>query len=244
MIGIIGGSGLEKISDQASQIDIKTPYGIVPVQVLSLENTEIVFLSRHGLNHTIPPHKINYKANIWALKMMNVSNIIATAAVGSLRSDLAPGMFGIVSQFIDFTKNRESTFFDHFSDAIQHTDMTFPYSESINTILDSILTHEKLPFQGNLTLVVTEGPRFETSAEIRAYSLLGAEIVGMTGYPEVALARELSMEYSTLAVCTNFAAGIKKQKLSHQEVLETMEQSFDTVKLILKKAIHVLKDLN
>jgi 5'-methylthioadenosine phosphorylase len=242
MIGIIGGSGLEKISDHHESREIITPYGAVPLQIITINKKEVVFLSRHSINHTIAPHMINYKANAWALKSLSVSHIIATAAVGSLRLDMPPGTFGIVNQFIDFTKNRQNTFFDNFKDGIKHIDMTNPYSTVLNSQIQVILKKENYPYQENLTLAVTEGPRFETSAEIKAYAILGADIVGMTGYPEVSLARELSMEYACLAICTNFAAGIKNQELSHQEVIENVSLSFEKVKIILTNLIGILKD--
>jgi 5'-methylthioadenosine phosphorylase len=243
MLAIIGGSGLEKISENTRQREIETPYGIVPLQIISLERTEAVFLSRHGYDHTIMPHKINYKANMWALKSMSVTHIIATAAVGSLRLDLKPSMFGIVNQFIDFTKNRQNTYLDSFKEGVKHIDMSNPYSEILNKLLNETIVKENYLFKNNLTLVVTEGPRFETSAEIKAFSILGGDIVGMTGYPEVSLAKELTMEYSCLAICTNFAAGITNHKLCHDEVIENVQLSFEKVKTILSKTCNKLKDI-
>jgi 5'-methylthioadenosine phosphorylase len=242
MLGIIGGSGLENISPKNESRDIKTPYGIVPIQIITLGGTKAVFLSRHGYDHSIAPHQINYLANIWALHAMECTHIIATAAVGSLTLDLKPGMFGIADQFIDFTKNRQSTYLNTFKEGIKHIDMTCPYSEKLNKILESTMNEEHYSYKNKLTLIVTEGPRFETSAEIKAYSILGGDIVGMTGYPEVSLARELSMEYSCLAICTNYAAGITKQKLTHEEVIENVQRSFEKVKIIVSKTSSFLKD--
>jgi 5'-methylthioadenosine phosphorylase len=244
MLGIIGGSGLENISLDHQEKIVLTPYGKVPIQLILIGEVQVVFLSRHGYDHSIAPHQINYLANIWALHSLSVTHIIATAAVGSLRLDFKPGMFGIVNQFIEFTKNRQNTFLTSFIDGIKHIDMTFPYSEKLNSLLEISIIEEKLPYKKDLTLVVTEGPRFETSAEIKAFSLLGGDIVGMTGYPEVSLARELSIEYSCLAINTNFAAGITKFKLSHEEVINNMAKSITNVKTILSKTCVKLKDSN
>lgn len=243
MLSIIGGSGLEKIGLPLKQEEISTPFGLVPIQTIQLEDTPVIFLSRHGKDHTIAPHQINYKANIWALHSLSVTHILATAAVGSLREDFPPGSFGIVSQFLDFTKSRNSTYFDHFKDGINHIDMTQPYSSWLNKKLETILIEKKLPHQKDLTLVVTEGPRFETSAEIKAYSILGGDIVGMTGYPEISLARELGIEYSCLAISTNFAAGIKEQKLSHEEVIHNIKLSFEKAKEVLISLTRSMKDM-
>lgn len=242
MLGIIGGSGLEKIGLENQDKVITTPYGKVPIQLMILDKTHVVFLSRHGYDHALAPHQINYLANIWALHSLSVTHIIATAAVGSLRLDFKPGMFGIVNQFIDFTKNRQNTFLTSFKDGIKHIDMTNPYSDKLNSLLESSIIEENIPYKKDLTLVVTEGPRFETSAEIKAFSLLGGDIVGMTGYPEVSLARELSIEYSCLAISTNFAAGLTNRKLSHEEVIENVTKSFNQVKTILYKTCMKLKD--
>ena len=229
MICIIGGSGLETIGKSRNQKVVKTPFGETTVETLSVNNKEFLFLSRHGKNHQTPPHKINYRANIWALKECNVKQILATAAVGSLKLSFKPGMFGIVSQFIDFTKNRESTFFDSFEKGLQHTDMSNPYSEQMNLLLEEAFLKFKYPFDTNLVLVVTEGPRFESSAEIKAYTVLGGDVIGMTGYPEVALANELSIPYSCMAICSNFAAGITNQPLSHEEVIHTIDQLKESI---------------
>jgi len=237
MICIIGGSGLETIGKPLNQKVVDTPYGDVTIETLSVKNKDFIFLSRHGSNHQTPPHKINYRANIWALKKCNVKQILATAAVGSLKLSFKPGMFGLVSQFMDFTKNRESTFFDSFEKGLQHTDMSTPYSQNMNLLLERALLKFSLPYESNLVMVVTEGPRFETSAEIKAFTILGGDIIGMTGYPEVALANELSIPYSCLAICSNFAAGIINKPLSHEEVILTIQQSKENIKSILAHTV-------
>src|SRR5690625_2071855 len=159
---------------------VTTPYGDVTVRVGSFEGHEIAFLARHGTGHSIPPHRINYRANIWALKSLGVQRIAATGAVGSLNPDYQPGSFVIVDQFLDWTKGRPSTFFDGDRHGVVHVDVTDPYCPEVRqAFLD---TGASLGYTLHPTGVylTTEGPRFETAAEIRAFRMLGADVVGMT----------------------------------------------------------------
>lgn len=223
-LGIIGGSGLYSLGESREEIKVSTKFGSVKLRTFSIKEMDIFFLPRHGEKHEIPPHKINFKANILAFKECGVKDIISTSAVGSLRYDFRPGMFGTCYQFIDFTKDRDSTYFDSFKSGIGHTDMTEPYSKKLNDIIEKGFIKNKIDYMKNLTMVVTEGPRFETKAEIKAFSILGGEIVGMTGYPEVVLAKELNIEYAVIAICTNYAAGISPNPLSHEEVIDMMNK--------------------
>jgi 5'-methylthioadenosine phosphorylase len=232
-IGIIGGSGLYQLSPTTKPMELTNDYGVVVLNQFLLEGKEVYFLPRHGPNHFIPPHKINYRANLRAFKDINVDCIISTSAVGSIKDTFKPGMFGYFEQFIDFTKKRFDTYADSFEDGICHPDMTNPYDPDLNHQLDDILQQNNIPFEASLTLVVTEGPRFESPAEIRAFKLLGGDAVGMTGYPEVALAKELGIPFCGLAISTNFAAGVSKTPLSHEEVVEQMKISSETLKIIL-----------
>ncbi len=224
-IGIIGGSGLYELAGNAQEHSVETPYGIAYVFKSTFTGVDVFFLPRHGKSHHLPPHKINFRANIFALKSMGSQCILSTAAVGSLKESFYPGKFGFVGQFIDHTKNRDDTYFENFTEKIQHTDMTSPYDENINKLLIKVFSELQTPFEGPLTMIVTQGPRFESSAEIKAFKMWGAEIVGMTGYPEVALANELGIPFATLAISTNYAAGISDQPLTHEEVVNQMEKS-------------------
>jgi 5'-methylthioadenosine phosphorylase len=233
-LGIIGGSGLYALGEIKKSLNIETEFGVAAIELIDIDGDEVYFLPRHGKGHTIAPHLINYRANISALKKCGVGYIVATSAVGSMKLDFRPSMFGICSQFIDFTKRRESTFFDDFKSGIRHTDMTEPYSKELNKVIEESFVQNNENYVKDLTMVITEGPRFETKAEIRAFSLLGGEIVGMTGYPEVALSREIDIQYSAIAVCTNYAAGISNNPLSHREVIEIMNNAFPRLKNVLK----------
>ncbi len=223
-IAIIGGSGFYSVPGctLVEKRPVATKYGDVTLFIYrNRDGLEFAFLPRHGEGHTCPPHRINYRANIMALKQAGVESIIAVASVGSLRAHIRPGEFVVLDQFIDFTKSRPSTFFDQ--GEVVHVDMTEPFCESLRRCVIAakpagLKIHEKG------TYVCAEGPRFETSAEIRAYSAMGGDVVGMTLVPEVVLARELGMCYVGIAVATNYAAGISK-KVSHEEVLAAMEKA-------------------
>jgi 5'-methylthioadenosine phosphorylase len=233
-IGIIGGSGLYQMNASSSKIEFSNSYGNVFLNHFLINNKEVFFLPRHGPNHHIPPHQINYRANLLSLKEAGVECIISTSAVGSLKASFKPGMFGYFDQFIDFTKKRLDTYADSFENGISHPDMTQPYDPELNSLLTAILNRFSIPHLASLTLVVTEGPRFESPAEIKAYQLLGGDAVGMTGYPEVALAKELDIPFCGLAISTNYAAGVSKSPLSHQEVSEQMQVSLSTLIKVLE----------
>lgn len=215
MIGIIGGSGVYEITkkaDSCSEKLVKTDYGEVNVSILEIFSKKVAFIPRHSQNHSIPPHKINYRANIDALREVGVTQIIATNSVGSMNIDMAPGSFVIPDDFLDFSQNRIKTFYE---DKVIHIDVTEPYCPTLRDVLaksgDVILGG---------TYVCTEGPRFETPAEIKMFKMLGGDVVGMTGVPEVTLARERGICYNSICVVSNYAAGISPNNLTIDEVFE------------------------
>lgn len=200
-------------------------------------------MSRHGKGHTVPPHRVNYRANIWTLKELGVRKIIATAAVGSLSSQYKLGDIVLLNQFLDFTKSRPQTFYEGGEDGVLHVDMTEPYCKSVQgTILRAA---EKgvspITVKDGATYVCTEGPRFETPAEIKMYQLLGGELVGMTSVPEVTLAKELGMCYASIGMVTNEAAGIADHPLTHAEVIESMKAAGKTVAQLIQETFRILR---
>jgi len=208
---IIGGSGLDQLSlmDVQHRSVVRTPFGD-PSGILiegKIYDKSFLFLPRHGTGHTIPPHKINYRANIWALKHAGVKQIIAFAAVGSIRSDFPPGSIVIPDQVIDYTWGREHTFFDGLVDNLHHIDFTTPYSASLRKRLSRAAIKSKTEVFNGSVYGVTQGPRLETAAEIDRLENDGIDIVGMTGMPEAALARELEIDYACIAIVVNAAAG-------------------------------------
>ncbi len=241
---MIGGTGLEAVAllDLRTE-SIATPHGKVTVEIGRFEahDEPIVFMSRHGKGHTVPPHLVNYRANIWALKELGVRKIIATAAVGSLSSRLQLGDIVLLDQFLDFTKSRPQTFYEGGGQGVLHVDMTEPYCRSVQAVIREAGESIGVPLQGGAAYVCTEGPRFETPAEIRMYQILGGECVGMTSVPEVVLARECGMCYATIAMVTNEAAGIADHPLTHQEVVESLQAAGKKAAGLIQETFRILR---
>lgn len=211
MLGIIGGSGLNRIADlvQVRRESVTTPYG-EPSAALTfgrLGNAEVVFLARHGDGHTIAPHRINYRANIHALQALGAREIVAVATVGGIRDDLAPGELLVPDQIIDYTHGREATFFDGVVQPLEHIDFTRPFCEPLRRRLLQAGADAGESLCDGGVYGATQGPRLETAAEIGRMARDGADVVGMTGMPEAALAREMKLCYAMLAVVVNVAAG-------------------------------------
>ncbi|HHT27036.1 MAG TPA: S-methyl-5'-thioinosine phosphorylase [Firmicutes bacterium] len=238
-LAIIGGTGVkrEQLLSEVKDKTIRTPFGEAHVLEGRVGATDVLFLSRHGAGHKLPPHAINYRANIWALREMGCQAIVATAAVGSLRTAWEPGTFVIVDSFLDFTHGRASTFFTGEDGRVVHQDMTYPYCETLRNILLHAARQQQAPVREHGCYVCTNGPRYETAAEVRAFALLGGDIVGMTGIPEVVLARELGLCYATVALVTNLGAGLQPNRLMHQDVETLMRQSAPVLTTILENSI-------
>lgn len=238
-IAIIGGTGVydPEILDHIGEGDLQTPFGSVHYKTGKYANQEVVFLPRHGEKHSIPPHLINYRANIWALKKLGVSRIIATTAVGSLNKEMKPGAFVLVDQFLDFTKTRVHTFYEGGERGVVHLDVTEPYCPALRKLIKAEANRLQLPVHDGGVYVCTEGPRFETPAEVKMFTQLGGDLVGMTNVPEVTLANEAEICYATISMVTNFAAGISPQTLTHAEVLEMMSKQGENIKKLIMAAI-------
>lgn len=234
-LAFIGGTGVydPRILTDVRSEQIKTPYGEAAYEIGHYGSREIIFLARHGVHHTIPPHKINYRANIYALKMLDVDAVVSTTAVGSLNPDFHPGDLVLIDQFIDMTKSREGTFFDGVHRGVAHIDMTDPYCPSLRHAIMEAGLKKKIPIHNGGTYICTEGPRFETPAEIRAFRGWGADVVGMTNAPEAQLAREAEICYATVSMVTNFAAGISPTPLTHSEVLDCMDRNISYFQQII-----------
>ncbi len=233
MIGIIGGTGIYEIVEMGEEVEtkiIETPYGESPeITVFKLHDKEIAFMPRHAKGHANPPHMINYRANIYAMKKMGVERIMATNAVGSLDIDVKPGDFLVPHDFLDFTKVREFTFYD---EKTVHIDITEPYCHNLR---DTLISSGNVVENG--VYVCTEGPRFETAAEIKMFKQLGGSVVGMTGIPEAILARELEICYASICMVSNYAASISPTKLTIDEVFEIVESKKDDLVKLINDAI-------
>ncbi len=243
-LAIIGGTGVynPRMLDNIKETIQNTPYGDVKVTIGSHAGEDIAFIPRHGSLHSVPPHLINYRANIMALNMLGVKNILATAAVGSLNLDLRPGTFVLADQFLDFTKVRKNTFYEGGEKGVIHCDMTVPYCKELREALSKAGIELGLSIQNGGTYVCTEGPRFETAAEISMFKQLGGDLVGMTSVPEVGLARELGICYANISIITNHAAGISPNILTHSEVLQVMKNSTSDVRQLMMESVKYITE--
>jgi len=239
---LIGGTGVERLSlDKVTEITVDTPYGSIPIQTGTIGEVELAFLKRHGAGHAIPPHRINYRGNIWALRELGVKKILATGAVGSISTAHKTGTVVLVDQFLDFTKTRSHTFYEGGEQGVLHVDVSEPYCPDLRKTIRMGAESIGLQIQEGGVYVCTEGPRFETPAEINMFRMLGGHLVGMTGVPEVVLARELGLCYATIALVTNAAAGISEEPLTHAEVMATMNMLGTTVAELIENTCKYLK---
>jgi len=233
-LAIVGGTGVYDLGTLGTAESILTPYGEVTVFHLEIADSPVIFLPRHGVGHSVPPHRINYRANIWALQALGVGEVLATQAVGSLNPRMAPGHVVLLSQFLDWTKNRSATFFDGDDGPVVHVDVSHPYCPRLNGCVLRAAEFLDERVHGDAVYACTEGPRFETAAEIHALRVLGADLVGMTSVPEVVLAREAGLCYTAICIVANWAAGMTSYPLTQEEVLVIMgEQSG-----VLREIVH------
>jgi 5'-methylthioadenosine phosphorylase len=241
-LGIIGGSGFYEpgmLSDIFEK-EVATPYGTIRPLIGKLANgLEVAFLARHGREHAVLPHQINYRANLWGLKALGVKRLIATTAVGSLDESLSPGMLVIVDQFMDFTKQRPLTFYENGDIHKAHIDVTEPYCRDLRELLHQTAVKCNIQVRVGGCYVCSEGPRYETKAEVRMFQALGGTVAGMTGVPEVVLARELGICYATISAITNFAAGISKAALKHSEVVQIMAENQAKIRQLIAGSLLV-----
>jgi 5'-deoxy-5'-methylthioadenosine phosphorylase len=211
MLAIIGGSGLSRLSslDIERREVVRTPYGEPsgPLIFGRLCDQPVMFLARHGYGHTIPPHVVNYRANLWALRESGASAVLSVASVGGIRADLTPGALVVPHQIIDYTWGRVGTFYDRPDEPVHHIDFTHPYDEILRKRILAAAVAAGEPMLDGAVYAATQGPRLETAAEIVRLERDGADVVGMTGMPEAALARELNLPYAAINVVANYAAG-------------------------------------
>ena len=225
-IGIFGGTGIydSGLLDDVHEISIETPYG-TPSDTITVglfKGRKIAFLPRHGKKHTIPPHLINFRANIWAFKELGVSRIVAPSAVGSLREELAPGQFVMPTQFLDFTKSRKGSFSEE--GRVIHISVADPFCPEIQSTVLAVAKEQDMQIHMDATYVCIEGPRFSTKAESQFYRSTGADVIGMTLVPECQLAREAQMCYTSIATVTDYDVWAEKP-VTTKEVMETISEN-------------------
>jgi 5'-methylthioadenosine phosphorylase len=208
-IGIIGGTGFYRFLEDAETVEMDTPFGAPsgPVTIGATGGRPVAFLPRHGTDHRFPPHRVPYRANLWALKHAGADAVVSVASVGGIRNDIWPGTILLPHQVIDYTWGRASTFFEGPGQPVNHIDFTEPYSRAVRAELLQAAGAIGERIMDGAVYAATQGPRLETAAEINRLERDGADIVGMTGMPEASLAREIGLEYAAIAVVANYAAG-------------------------------------
>jgi 5'-methylthioinosine phosphorylase len=241
LVAIIGGSGLSQLGNMevTQRRVMRTPYGEPsgPLTFGRIKGREVMFLARHGYGHTIAPHEVNYRANMWALKDAGADMVVSVASVGGIRADITPGALVLPDQIIDYTWGRSSTYFEGAGVPVNHIDFTEPYSAQLRRkILAAAKACGEKILDGG-TYAATQGPRLETAAEITRLERDGAHIVGMTGMPEAALAREISLDYAAIAVVANYAAGRadSKRAVPLDKIGEVLDEAMGRVRRIIEK---------
>ncbi|WBB77327.1 S-methyl-5'-thioadenosine phosphorylase [Micromonospora sp. WMMD882] len=239
-IAVIGGSGLYALLDNAVEHQVDTPYGPPsdPITVAEVGDRRVAFLPRHGKTHQHPPHRIPYRANLWALRSLGVRRILAPCAVGGLRPDLGPGTFVVPDQLIDRTSGREQTYYDR---GAVHVSFADPYCPAGRRTLLDAAAGRGVPAVDGGTVVVVEGPRFSTRAESRWFTTIGGTVVNMTGHPEAVLARELALCYSPIALVTDLDAGVDGgHAVTQDEVFRVFAENTNLLRAILLDALAAL----
>jgi 5'-methylthioinosine phosphorylase len=243
MLAIIGGTGLAQLTNLkiTHRQVMRTPFGEPsgPMTFGTINQHEVMFLARHGYGHTIPPHEVNYRANLWALRDQGATRVIAATSVGGIRADLVPGTLVVPDQIIDYTHGRDFTYFDSKDRLVTHIDFTKPYNEKLRQkLLAAVKRAGETCVDGGVHAVM-QGPRLETAAEINRLERDGADMVGMTGMPEASLAKELGLAYATIAVVVNCAAGRgnSRDSVSLETIGPVMSSAMERVRNILERAV-------
>jgi 5'-methylthioadenosine phosphorylase len=241
MLAIIGGSGLTQLAnlEVSRRVAARTPYGDPSGAITcgKVGKSDVLFLARHGYGHTIPPHEVNYRANLWALKDAGADSVVSVASVGGIRNDIWPGTLLLPHQVIDYTWGRASTFFEGPGAPVNHIDFTEPYSRAMRArLLKAAAAAGERVTDGGV-YAATQGPRLESAAEINRLERDGADIVGMTGMPEAALAREIGLEYAALTVVANYAAGRgdSEHAVPLDKIGAVLEEGMGRVRRIIEK---------
>ncbi len=243
-IGVIGGSGFYAFLTDAERVQISTPFGHPSGDLVvgELHGRRVAFVARHGEDHRFPPHRVPYRANLWALRSLGVRQVLAPCAVGSLRRELGPGTVVVPDQVVDRTWGRAHSVYDEVGTVV-HVGFADPYCPRGRAVVSRVATEAGLSVAPEGTLVVINGPRFSTRAESRWHQQAGWTVVGMTGMPEAAIARELAMCFTTIALVTDLDAGVDGESgVTHDEVLEVFAQNIDGLKSVLEKAVEEMPE--
>ena len=240
-LGVFGGSGLYALLDDVTEITVDTPYGppAGPLHLGQLHGRPVAFMARHGADHALPPHRINYRANIWAMREVGVTRLLAPCASGSLQSHVEPGQFVLCDQLVDRTSGRADTYFD--GPGVNHVSFADPYCPEVRAVSIEAARAEDIAVHETGTVVVVQGPRFSTRAESNWYRSAGWEVINMTQYPEAYLARELGICYASIALITDYDVGVEGvdgiEPVTQDEVFAFFESNIEQVRRLLFRAI-------
>ncbi|MCB1016849.1 MAG: S-methyl-5'-thioadenosine phosphorylase [Acidimicrobiales bacterium] len=245
-IGVFGGSGFYSFLDDVTEVEVDTPYGrpSAPLHLGSVGERRIAFLARHGTNHQFPPHRINYRANLWAMRHLGVKRIFAPCASGSLQPHIHPGEFVVPDQFVDRTSGRADTFFE--GPTANHVSMADPYCPELSAVALRAGRDQGITMHEGGTVVVIQGPRFSTRSESRWFRQAGWEVINMTQYPEAALARELGLCYTSVALITDYDTGVEGEDgvepVTQEEIFAFFDANLEKVRGLLFDAIGRVPD--
>ena len=237
-IGVFGGSGFYAFLDDPEEVAVDTPYGkpAAPVTLGSIGGRRVAFIPRHGVDHEFPPHKVPYRANVWAMKELGVTRVFGPSAAGSLRRDIPPRTFVVCDQAIDQTRSRDTTFYD--GPVTTHISFADPYCPVLRQALVDAAVSQGIEHRVGGTMVVIEGPRFSTRSESKMFANNGGDVIGMTQFPEVTLAKELALCYANVALITDYDVGVDGiAPVSHAEVLKVFGENIDRLRDLLFAAI-------
>jgi 5'-methylthioadenosine phosphorylase len=233
-VAIFGGSGFYRFLDDVDEVKAETPYGepSAPISIGEISGTKVAFLPRHGRKHELPPHAINYRANLWALKELGITRVIGPCAAGSLNKDVRPGEFVVCDQLVDRTSGRKDTFYD--GPVTTHVSFADPYCPELRTLAIGVAESEEITVHDKGTVVVVQGPRFSTRAESEWFGREGWEVINMTQYPEAYLARELEMCYVNISLITDYDVGVEgAPPVSHEEVIRVFNANNERLRKLL-----------
>jgi 5'-methylthioadenosine phosphorylase len=245
-VGVFGGSGFSTFLDDAETVQVETPWGApsAPVTVARIAGLDVAFLPRHGVHHELPAHRVDYRANVAAMRALGVRAVLAPFAAGSLRAEIRPGELVVVDQLVDRTQGRQDTYHDHFADGPEHVSLADPYDHDLRQVLLNAARAEGAAAHDGGTVVVINGPRFSTRAESRWFGRMGWDLVNMTQYPEAALASEAGLAYAGLALVTDYDAGLIDDDgvapVTQDQVFAMFEANLERLRRVLVRAASAL----
>ena len=242
-LALIGGTGLNQLGEVIDTIAVDTPYGLPsdPLRIIRDEAVRVLFLPRHGSPHRFPPHKVNYRANLWALKEAGADHVLAVSAVGGILEHCAPGTLHILDQVVDYTWGREHTYCDSEEVELHHVDFGHPYDGPLRSLLLKVAMEKQVQVSDGGCVGVFQGPRLESAAEIQRARVDGCTLAGMTSMPEAGLARELGLDYAGIGVVSNWGAGVVRGAISEDDIAETLREPMARVRMLVEGVVAALE---